>query len=278
VKVLYTDLDGTMLGRFGSFFAAADGAPTLMPARALVELHRAGVALVPVSGRTRMQLLETGLVLGADGFVAELGALVGWDHGLSSEVLPGAMPAAYAGRLPVEVMAAGGLPDALFDRWPGRLQWHAPWHAGHEADAMLRGHVDVAEVDGWLAEQGWGWLRLRDNGRLPRSDFPGLAPGPTHVYHLMPDGLSKGAAVSWDLARRGLSPQDAVAVGDSASDLRMSGAAGRMWVVANGAAHLGDRIAAARAAGQDVRVTREPQGVGWAEAVLTELGLDLRTD
>ena len=72
---------------------------------------------------------------------------------------------------------------------------------------MLRGHVDVAEVEAWLAEQGWDWLRLRDNGVLSAARTgPGWTPGPTpHVYHLMPDGLSKGAAVGWDLARRGLS-------------------------------------------------------------------------
>jgi hypothetical protein len=90
----------------------------------------------------------------------------------------------------------------------------------------------------------------------------------------MPDGLSKGAAVGWDLARRGLSPADAVAVGDSASDLGMAPYVGTMWVTANGAGnpHMPPLLAAARAAGQDVRVTAEPVGVGWAEAVLTALG------
>jgi hypothetical protein len=175
--------------------------------------------------------------------------------------------------LPIEVMGSLGLPGRLFDRWPGRLQWHAPWHAGHEADAMLRGHVDVAEVEAWLAGQDLGWLRLRDNGVLPPHDWPGLEPGPTHIYHLMPDGLAKGAAVGWDLARRGLSAADAVAVGDSASDLEMAGQVGRMWVTANGAAatHMPPLLAAARDAGADVRVTAEPVGVGWAEAVLSSL-------
>jgi hypothetical protein len=273
VKVLYTDLDGTMVGPHGNFFAAADRTPTPTPARALVELHRAGVALVLVSGRTRAQLVEAGRIFGADGFVAELGALVGWDLGRSVQVLTGSMPAAYAGRLPVDVMQEAGLPDALFARWPGQLQWHAPWHAGHEADVMVRGHVDVAEVEAWLAAEGWDWLRLRDNGLVTTKDLPGLTPGPVHVYHLMPDGLSKGAAVAWDLARRGLSPPDAVAVGDSASDLLMAAAVGRMWVTANGMAapRMPGLVAAARDAGQDVRVTASPLGVGWAEAVSAAL-------
>jgi len=275
-KIVYTDLDGTMVGPHGNFFAAADGTPTSAPARALLELHRAGVALVLVSGRTRPQLVEAAQIFGADGFIAELGAVVGWDRWRSVQVLAGAMPAEHAGRLPLEVMRAGGLPGALFARWPGQLQWHAPWHAGHEVDAMLRGRVDVGEVEAWLAAEGWGWLRLRDNGVLPGGPWPGLLPQahPTHVYHLMPDGLSKGAAVTWDLDRRGLSAADAVAIGDSASDLGMAAHTGRMWVVANGAAapHMPPLLAAARAAGRDVRVTAEPVGLGWAEAVLTALG------
>jgi hypothetical protein len=276
VKILYTDLDGTMVGPGGSFFTAVDRTLTDEPAQALLDLHRAGVTLVLVSGRTRPQLVEAARIFGADGFVAELGALVGWDGGRSTEVLTGAMPAEHAGRLPLEVMAAGGLPEALFARWPGRLEWHAPWHTGHEADVMVRGLVDVAEVDRWLADEGWGWLRLRDNGVLSgRRDWPGLVAEarPPHVYHLMPDGLSKGAAVGWDLARRGLSAGDAVAVGDSASDLTMAPHVGRMWVVANGAAapHMPPLLAGARAAGHDVRVAAQAVGLGWAEAVRSAL-------
>jgi hydroxymethylpyrimidine pyrophosphatase-like HAD family hydrolase len=275
-KVLYTDLDGTMLGPGGSFFASMDRSPTDEPARALLDLHRAGVALVLVSGRTRAQLVEATRLLGADGFVAELGALVGWDRGRATEVLPGAMPAEHAGRLPLDVMREAGLPEALFARWPGRLQWHEPWHAGHEADAMVRGRVDVPEVEAWLAERGWGWLRMRDNGVLSwRTGFPGLAADvlPPHVYHLMPDGLTKGAAVARDLRRRGLSAADAVAVGDSASDLTMAPHVGQMWVVANGMAapHVPGLVTAARAAGHDVRVAGREVGLGWAEAVRAAL-------
>src|SRR5664280_2907901 len=72
-----------------------------------------------------------------------------------------------------------------------------------EADVMLRGLVDIADAQDWLATQGFGWLRLRDNGVLPPGRPTGLdaAAVPTHVYHLMPAGLSKGLAVRHDLAR-----------------------------------------------------------------------------
>ena len=61
-------------------------------------------------------------------------------------------------------------------------------------------------------------------------------PLPPRVYHLMPRGITKGAAIAWDLERRGLTADDAVAIGDSVSDLDMAPAVGRLWITANGAA------------------------------------------
>ena len=48
-------------------------------------------------------------------------------------------------------------------------------------------------------------------------------------------GLTKGTGVGRDLARRGLRRSDAVAIGDSVSDLAMAPEVGRMFLVANGA-------------------------------------------
>jgi len=273
-RVVYTDLDGTMVGPGGSFFHDGDGGLTLEPARALLGLHRAGVALVLVSGRTRPQLVEAARIFAADGFVGELGGVLGWDRGRGSAVLRGAMPEAYAGRTPMDVMEQLGVVEALLQRWPGRLEWHSPWHAGHEADAMLRGLVDVDEVERWLVERGWGWLRMSDNGVLPAVRSTGLDPEavPAHVYHLMPDGLGKGRGVAADLARRGLDRSAAVAVGDSASDLSMAPYVREMWLVGNGARE--PHMAALAAAHRNVRVAAGDVGLGWVEAVAAALEKD----
>jgi phosphoglycolate phosphatase-like HAD superfamily hydrolase len=164
-----------------------------------------------------------------------------------------------------------GIVDTLFARHPGRLEWHSPWHADHTADAMLRGRVDPAAVDRELAELGAGWLTLKDNGALPPTTRTTLDadPAPPRVYHLMPRGISKGEAVAWDLRRRGLEPQEAVAIGDSISDLEMAPTVGRLWITANGAAV--DGMAALLAAVPNVSVTRAAVGEGWAEAVRASL-------
>jgi hydroxymethylpyrimidine pyrophosphatase-like HAD family hydrolase len=270
-RIVYTDLDGTMVGPRGSFWHRADGALTTEPAAALLELHRAGVPLVLVSGRTAVQLVEAARIFAADGFVAELGALVGWNVGRDTHLLVGETPQRYRDRAPMAVMRELGIVERLLAEHSGRLEWHSPWHVDHTADAMLRGRVDPLAVDAWLADQGAGWLTLKDNGAIPAASRFGLDPEalPPRVYHLMPRGISKGLAVAWDLERRGLGPEDAVAIGDSVSDLEMAPAVRRLWITANGAAVDGmvERLAAV----PNAEVTSAAMGEGWAQAVRASL-------
>lgn len=271
VRIVYTDLDGTMVGPRGSFWHTAERALTDGPAAALLELHRAGVPLVLVSGRTFEQVVEAARIFAADGAIAELGATVAWDGGRNVHHLAGEFPAEFAGRTPMEVIGELGVVDQLMTEHPGQLEWHAPWHATHATDALLRGRVDPLGVDAWLAERGLGWLTLKDNGALPAASRFGLDddPRPPRVYHLMPRGISKGSAIAWDLRRRGLTPGDAVAIGDSVSDLEMAPAVGRLFITANGASV--DGMAPWLAAVPNVTVTDAAMGEGWAEAVLASL-------
>jgi hypothetical protein len=270
-RIVYTDLDGTMVGPRGSFWHTAQRELTEDPASALLELHRAGIALVLVSGRTFEQVIEAARIFAADGAIAELGATVAWDAGRGVHRLRGELPLEFGDRTPMAAMAELGVAERLLAAYPGRLEWHAPWHTTHEADALLRGRVDPLAVDAWLDSQGVGWLTLKDNGALPATSRMTLDPDPLppRVYHLMPRGISKGAAIAWDLERRGLCPDDAVAIGDSVSDLEMAPAVGRLWITANGAAV--DGMADLLAAVPNATATGAPMGEGWAQAVRASL-------
>ncbi len=262
VKVIYTDLDGTMVGPGGSFFHSEDRSITLEPADALAQLLAADISLVLVSGRSQAQLLEAAGIFGADGYIAELGAVIGWDRGRERELLRGAMPS-NLDAIPTPLI------ESLLTRYAGRLEFHAPWHVGHELDVMLRGEVEVEVVNRWLAEQGVGWLRLHDNGLLPPRATPGLTINELHVYHLVPDGVDKGLAVGFDRRRRGLRADQAIAIGDSASDLRMAPHVGRFHLVANGA-RSGPVREQAEATG-NVVIEESALGAGWASAVRSAL-------
>ncbi len=252
-----------MVGPRGCFFRHEDGSVDLEPSRALAELLTAQVSLVLVSGRSQPQLVEACGIFGADGYVAELGAVVGWDQGRGRQTLRGAMPE-HLDAIPTELV------DALLVAYAGRLEFHAPWHLGHEFDIMLRGQVDALEVNAWLAEHGAPWLRAHDNGLLPPRPTPRLSVDELHVYHLVPDGIDKGRAVAYDLERRGLRAEQAIAIGDSASDLAMASTVGRFHLVSNGA-----RFAPVRAlaeASDNVVIEQGPLGEGWASAVRSALG------
>jgi hydroxymethylpyrimidine pyrophosphatase-like HAD family hydrolase len=269
LRVVYTDIDGTMVGPHGSFFHGPDGAPSLAPANVLDRLHRERVALVLVSGRKSIELIEAMRIFGADGFIAELGGESVWDRGRASTRNWGATPAGSAS--PTARMTEARLAERLFAQFPGRLEFHAPWHLGHDVDLMLRGDVSTSEVDGLLESWGFGWLRLRDNGILPMTTSETLSPDalPPHVYHLMPDGIDKGQAVADDLARRELAATDAIAIGDSVADLAMAGSVGTMWVTGNGGENPDVRRSAEPL--RNVRFADGHLGHGWAEAIAQAL-------
>lgn len=254
-----------MLGPGGSLLRASDRSWTLEPAKALISLHSQGIPVVLVSGRTRAQLVEAAALTGADGFIAEMGALLSWDHSRQTEILTGAAP-------PPMTRAPDDLVDALLSHFDGALDIYDPWHEGHEVDILMRGRVDPADVEGWLDKQGFGWLRMRDNGVLPEAAAGAKlrGTGPVHVFHLMPDGISKGLAVARDLRRRGLTIGDAIAVGDSASDLTMAPFVGRFFLVANGAAH--PHMAPLMAAHSNITITEGMNGAGFVEAADYALG------
>ncbi|MEO6715424.1 MAG: HAD hydrolase family protein [Mycobacteriales bacterium] len=259
IRVVYSDLDGTMVGPGGCFFRDADGAVTLDPAAALTELHAAGIALVLVSGRSLASLREAGDIFGADGFIGELGGIVAHDRGQRIEVLRGAMPSDLDGT-PVEAMRRGGVLELLRDRWPGQIQLHDPWHEDHVVDLLLRGDVPVDEADDLLARHGFGWLRLNDNGVMaPGRTFDGLDVHPIRYYHLLPHGITKAIAIEADLQRRGLEPAQAIAIGDSLSDMEMAPHVAKLFIVANGES--------AYTPGDNVTLTGGAMGAGWAEAV-----------
>jgi hypothetical protein len=223
----------------------------------VADLHRAGVELVVVSGRTRPQAREAARMLGAASHIAELGAFI----------VDGAEVVTTFGDLgpgtPFQAIVRSGAGGFVLERYAGRLEPHTPWSAEpREATLLLRGLVDPAEATAALAGAGYDWLELRDNGVIRRR-FPGLDLPEVHAYHLVPHGVSKAAAIALHRDRRGMGPEATAAVGDSPSDLEAAGVTGAVFIVANGAE-------ATRAAGGHVDnafVTPSAGGNGVAEAV-----------
>jgi phosphoglycolate phosphatase len=268
--VVIADLDGTVLGPGGSLFATAAGGTSARAAEAVAALHVAGIELVLASGRSRRGMFEPARLLGATTSISELGALIVERRGAEEVVLPN-FGAFRAGGSPYEEMARSGAGGYLLERFPGRLEPHVPWaRQRREATMLFRGHIDEGEAAGALASAGYDWLELRDNGRLHGAsvrDAPLNSESPravvVHAYHLVPRGTSKASAVRLLLDRRGIAPQDVVAVGDSPADVEIAAEVAAVFIVANGV----DPAEHGRAAPANAWSTPGSYGDGFADAV-----------
>lgn len=264
VKVLYTDLDGTLLGRGASLLRDGEGNPTLVTAEAIVALNSAKATVVMTSGRNARQLREASRLMGWDDFIGELGCVRSRDRGARLTFETGDWPegALMNGETPYEAILRVGALELLQERFPGRIEHHAPWHLDREATHVLRGNIPAVEAQGVLDGLPLP-VTFVDNGVIhpPRHTLVGV--DEVHAIHLVPTGSSKQRAIAADLAERGLGREEAMAIGDSAADVDMAQAVGLMVCVRNG---LDDAVLRERARGRDdVCATRGSHGAGWAE-------------
>ena len=252
VRAVYTDLDGTLLGKGGSLFRTADGEFTLLAARAIEACHRAGAEVVIKSGRRRAQVMEDARLLGQTSYIFEVGSGMMIDGELSfltGELQP------RDGRTIHEQIAETGAPALLLERYAGQLEPHAPFHLDREVSHLFRGRVDAREANRMLAGEGHGGLRLVDNGEI--------APG-THSFHLIPASTSKAGAVAAHMRARGYGTEHCIGVGDSREDLEVADVVGRFFLVAN--AEVGDA-----ALPPNVERTEAAMSEGFYEAVVRSL-------
>ena len=252
IRCVYTDLDGTLLGRGASLFRTAEGEFTLLAARALEACHRAGVEVVIKSGRRRAQVMEDARLIGQSSYIFEVGAAMVVDG--ETTFLTGHLEP-RDGATVHDQIAATGAPELLLRRFEGRLEYHTPFHMGREVSHVFRGLVDAREANGLLHAEGHGALRFVDNGEI--------APG-THTFHLIPAGVSKARAVAAHMRARGYAREECVAVGDSREDLEVAEVVGRLFLVANAVAGDTSRYL-------NVERTEAAMSEGFYEAVIRSL-------
>lgn len=270
LKVIYTDMDGTLVGPMGNFFRDSDYRVTLRPARALLLAQTRNVDVMLVSGRHKAQLRESARLLGCMNYVAELGTELVYNLGLEVVLNIGELEVAK-GESVYETILDTGVVDELLRRYEGCLEEHTPWSEERDCTPLLRGYLDLEEANRWLEDNGYFRFRLLDNGVIPRKSETLEVPE-TRAYHLVPKGVSKDQAVRRDREHRGIPRRATVAVGDAEADVPFADATGAFFMVRNGLAknpHLVDEIDSR----ENVFVTEGEMGLGWAEVIETILGL-----
>src|SRR5262245_8691702 len=162
---VYTDLDGTLLGKGSSLFRDAEGAFSLAQARGLEACQRAGIEVVIMSGRREPQVHEAARLMGQSSYIYEAGCAFAIDG--ETTLMTGEMAPDESGTI-YEQIEQRGIPKRLFEHFEGRLEYHAPWHHGRVLSHLFRGKVDLEEANAVLAKHGGDDLRLLDNGAIGR--------------------------------------------------------------------------------------------------------------
>jgi hydroxymethylpyrimidine pyrophosphatase-like HAD family hydrolase len=265
LRCVYTDLDGTLLGKYGSLLRDSEGGFSLLQARALEACFRAEVEVVIKSGRREDQVLEDSRLIGQTAYIYEAGCGVMIDG--EKTVLVGDLKP-EEGKTIADTVVDAGIPEMLFAAFPGRLEWHTPWASQRELSLLFRGKVDAAEANQILDREGHGELKLIDNGAIFRP-MEGVE-GPAHAYHLMPKAASKAGAVAFHMSVRGYAPEECIAIGDSVEDLEVARVVGRFFVPANGP-ERDPGVAAAVSKVANATVTEGRMGEGVYEAIVSTL-------
>lgn len=274
LKVIYTDIDSTLLGPAGCLFLTADSQYTIEPAKALITALRAGIDVVPVSGRTRKQLFSDARLLGLSNYIAELGCQIVYDQGRKVIYNYGDSTLRIGdGTTLLDELERLGVDKLLFEHFQGRLEHHTPWSQERECTYVFRGLIDVHQANDFLTSQGFPDLQVVDNGRIHA--VPGelsTALPELRAYHLLPKGLSKAGGVRQDRQLRGFSHRQCIAIGDAFSDLEIAPEVGALFLVDDAdafqAEHPGKRDH------DNAFVTRKKMGEGWAEVISLFLELE----
>jgi hydroxymethylpyrimidine pyrophosphatase-like HAD family hydrolase len=246
VRCVYTDLDGTLLGKGASLFRTAEGDFTLLAARALEACHRAGAEVVIKSGRRRAQVMEDARLIGQSSYIFEVGSGLVIDGEVT--FLTGDLQPREGLTIHAQIEQTGA-PALLLERYAGQLEPHSPWHVDREVSHLFRGSIEARDANQLLEAEGHGALRLVDNGEIEDG---------RHAFHLIPAVSSKAGAVAAHMRARGYERDECIGVGDSREDLDVAEVVGRFFLVAN--ADVADVAGVER--------TEAPMSEGFYEAVV----------
>ena len=245
VRYIFTDIDGTLFAPGSCALSDNDRAPSLTLATALVDLKRAGIEVIPCSGRCRAMLHEDCRVLGFNSYIGDMGGLIMYDLKADDwEYFAGDMPYDPAcGLTPHQVIERTGAIQRIIDRYPGHIEYYNDMANGYkyrEVAFGLRGDVPEGELRAMLEESG-AEVDLANNGRLNYVSKPTtleLAPGTSAWgYMVVPRGLNKGVALDRFCARKGIDRLEALGIGDSSSDFELAPHVGTFVCVENALAN-----------------------------------------
>ena len=275
VRYVITDADGTMFTGAKATVNTA-GEPSAELVETLVELTKAGVGVIPCTGRNRAMIQEDARVLGFPGWIAEMGGVLCTRQSSNPEwhYFTGTMPYDEAsGKTPHDVICETGVIDEVLARWPGHLETYHDNGIGfeyREVTVALRGDAPEDDIQDMLDHSGLP-LYLSDNGMVDHISGASelvcdhARPEGIHTYHITPAGVSKGSGILRFIELAGLEPDEVLGAGDSPADCVIADAVGTFLFMCNGLGH--ERAEEELAARDNILISTKRATDGWVAAM-----------
>ncbi len=263
LKIIYTDLDGTLLNDQGCLIKDGHGRYFLEGVECIKKIGEKNIDMVLVSGRNKTQLRYNAQMLGLKNYIAELGCELVYDLGKDVRVTFDAKKIDYA-------ITHGGKDLAsiihiLKQAFPKKIEGKVEWSQYRSYNALFFGEIDLSKANQLLKEKGFGGLCLVENGKSALVNLD-LDVKNLYIYNLMPKGVDKAQAIALDRKIRGVSKNQCIALGDSITDISMAREVGYFFLMGGS---LKKEPGFLRELGKydNIYITSHTMNRGWAEVI-----------
>ena len=263
LKVIYTDLDGTLFNDQGCIIKDCEGNFYFEVVKLFEKIAQKNWDIVLVSGRNKLQLRYNSMLVGVKNYITELGSeLV---HNLGEKVYVTFDSEKYN----YEITKCGkdlvNIIKILKEAFSNKIDSNLDWSIDRTFNALFFGDVDLEKANRILKDAGYGGLVLVDNGfsKLVKLN---LDVESMRIYNLMPRGVDKSSAIKLDKELRNFKDSNCIALGDSIEDLKMAPAVKYFFLMRDAIERDGD-ILNSLSNFDNVFVTKHRMNRGWAEVM-----------
>ncbi len=263
LKVIYTDLDGTLFNDRGCIIKDNKGDYYFNAVKLLPLVAEKNWDIVLVSGRNKFQLRYNAQMIGLKNYIAELGAELVYNLGEEVYVTFDRQEVkydlTYGGKDLIKIVE-------LFKRnFPGKIESKMDWSRYRSHNAAFFGEVNLDKANKLLEDKGYKGLVMVDNGFSSLVDLD-LSIEKLHIYNLMPSGVNKASGIKFDKKIRSLDTNNCIALGDSLEDLKMTEEVKYFFLMGNALEHK-EVILDELDKHNNVYITDGVMNRGWAEVI-----------
>ncbi|MBM3710572.1 MAG: HAD family phosphatase [Actinobacteria bacterium] len=263
LKVIYTDMDGTLLNDQGCAIKDADGRYYFEVLKLFERIERNNWDIVPVSGRSKVQLRYNAMLLGIKNYIPELGCEMVYN--LGEKVFITFDNSKYGYEITNKGKDLIRIIELFKKYFQGKIDSNLEWSIGRTYNALFFGDIDVKYANEILSKNGYEGLALVDNGFSKLVNLS-LDVENLKIYNLIPKDVDKSSAVKLDKKVRKLKAKNCIALGDSVEDLKMAKEVHAFFLMRD-AVEMDEGILDLIKNNSNVYVTGQRMNRGWVEVI-----------